>query len=83
MSEGPVLVTWRDAFYDFDQPDTEREDYLVQTVGFVISYGPLFLRIGSERLPEGDGYRSITRIPLGCVEAVETLYRETRTNSIV
>ena len=73
MTDGPVIVTYRDAFFDLDEPDTEREDYLVMVVGWIIDDGLKFLRIGSERLPDGDGYRAITRVPRQCVVSLRSL----------
>lgn len=63
------LVTWRDAWFEFDQPDSEetRDDYIVSTVGFVIDDGRLFLRIAQETLPGDDGYRAVTNIPQAMV----------------
>jgi hypothetical protein len=70
-----VLVTYRDAHFDFDGP-TERSDYLVRVVGWIVEDGPLFLSIGSERLPDGDGFRAITHIPKtdGVYPRIEQLY---------
>ena len=46
-----VLVTWHDAWFDFDQPtsDDSRADYLVRTVGFLVSDGPRFLSVPSDK----------------------------------
>ena len=70
-----VLVTWRDAWFDFDQsPDEdERADYLVRTVGFVVREGPRFVSIAQEILPDGDGFRAVTHIPWSVVEAIVAL----------
>ena len=70
-----VLVTWRDAFFDFDQKDPEdyRADYLVHTVGFLLSDGPKFVSLAQEVLPDGDGFRAVTHIPLSIVEHVAPL----------
>ena len=70
-----VLVTWRDAWFDFEQPDgaEPRSDYLVTTVGFVVGRGPRFLSVAQEVLPEGDGCRAVTHIPLSVVESVVPL----------
>jgi len=78
-SEAPehplVLVVWRDAFFDFDRkPDDEpRTDYLVHTVGFLLSDGPTFLSLAQEVLPDDDGYRAVTHIPLAIVERLTEL----------
>ncbi len=70
-----VLVTWHDAWFDFDQegPDAERADYLVRTVGFLVSDGPRFVSIAQEILPEGDGFRAVTHIPRSIIESVTGL----------
>ena len=70
-----VVVTWRDAFFDFDQKDPEdcRADYLVHTVGFLLSEGPKFVSLAQEVLPDGDGFRAVTHIPLSIVERVAQL----------
>jgi hypothetical protein len=70
-----VLVTWRDAWFDFDEPDAEeaRSDYLVTTVGFLARQGPRFVSVAQEVLPDGDGFRAITHIPVSVIESLETL----------
>ena len=67
-----VLVIWRNAFFDFDQSsvDDVRPDYLVHTVGFLLAQGPTFVSVAQEVLPDGDGYRAVTHIPLSIVERV-------------
>ena len=67
-----VEVTWRDAWFEFDQSDPEdaRTDYLVTTVGFLVRQGPRFLSIAQEILPDGDGFRAITHIPLAVVQSI-------------
>ena len=67
-----ALALWRDAHFDFDF-DAARPDYIVQTLGFVIDEGPMFLSIASEMLPAGDGYRAVTHIPRSCVVSVIAL----------
>lgn len=70
-----VLVTWHDAWFDFDQAtaDDSRPDYLVKTVGFLVSEGPRFLSVAQEVLPDGDGFRAVTHIPLSIVESIVSL----------
>lgn len=70
-----VLVIWRDAFFDFDQASAEdiRPDYLVHTVGFLLAEGPTFVSLAQEVLPDGDGYRAVTHVPLSIVERIVTL----------
>jgi len=75
-SECPlVLVTWRDAWFDFDEPDPEdvRADYLVRTVGFLVRRGPRFVSVAQEILPDGDGFRAVTHIPVAVVETIAGL----------
>jgi hypothetical protein len=77
--EGPeyplVMVTWHDAWFDFDQTEADdcRTDYLVKTVGFLLSEGPRFLSLAQEMLPDGDGFRAVTHIPLPIIERVTHL----------
>ena len=68
-----VVITWRDAWFDFDQDGDEeaRADYLVTTVGFVVRDGPRFLSVAQEVLPDGDGYRAVTHIPRAVIESIE------------
>ncbi len=70
-----VLVTWRDAWFDFDEPDPEdaRADYLVSTVGFLVRQGQRFVSVAQEVLPDGDGFRAITHIPTAVVEKITQL----------
>jgi hypothetical protein len=70
-----ALVIWRDAFFDFDQsdPDDVRPDYLVHTVGFLLAQGPKFVSLAQEVLPDGDGFRAVTHIPLSIVERIVPL----------
>jgi hypothetical protein len=75
ISRPLVLVTWRDAWFDFDQAadDDERSDYLVRTVGFVVREGPRFVSVAQELLPDGDGFRAVTHIPWSVIEGIVTL----------
>jgi hypothetical protein len=70
-----VLVVWHDAYFDFDQEAGEdcRPDYLVHTVGFLVADGPRFVSIAQEILPDGDGFRAVTHIPVSVVERVTSL----------
>ena len=70
-----VLVTWRDAWFDFDEPDPDdvRSDYLVTTVGFLVRQGPRFVSIAQEILPEDDGFRAVTHIPTAVVQRISPL----------
>jgi hypothetical protein len=71
-----VLVEWHDAWFDSEQagPEDCRPDYLVRTVGFLVGEGPAFLSIAHEVLPEDDGFRAVTHIPLAIVERVTRLF---------
>ncbi|MBI2237888.1 MAG: hypothetical protein HYU54_05095 [Actinobacteria bacterium] len=72
-----VLVRWHDAWFDFEQPTAGwREDYLVQTVGFVVRETPEVISVAQEHLPGRDGFRAVTHIPRGVVESVTTLFEE-------
>jgi len=70
-----VVVIWRDAFFDFDQAhvDDVRPDYLVHTVGFLLADGPTFVSLAQEVLPDGDGYRAVTHIPVSIVHEIVRL----------
>ena len=70
-----VLVEWRDAWFDLDQssPEDCRADYPVRTVGFLLRNGPEFLSLAQEVLPEGEGFRAVTHIPVAIVERVQPL----------
>jgi len=74
-----VLVTWHDAWFDFDQQDPEdcRTDYLVRTVGFLVGDGPMFVSVAQEVLPDGDGFRAVTHIPCSIIEQVTVLEEAT------
>ena len=70
-----VLVNWHDAWFDFDQegPEDSRPDYLVRTVGFLVSDGPRFVSVAQEILPDGDGFRAVTHIPRSIIESISRL----------
>ncbi len=71
-----VLVIWRDAWFDFEELDPEdaRADYLVSTVGFLVKRGPRFVSVAQEVLPDGDGFRAVTHIPVAVVEKISPLH---------
>lgn len=73
MNEVLVLVRWHDAWFDVDQQTEPRTDYLVETVGFRLGADARYLHVAAERLPEGEGFRAITHIPVPCVEEIVTL----------
>ena len=70
-----VLVTWRDAWFDFEEPDPEdvRPDYLVNTVGYLVRRTPRFVSVTQEILPDGDGFRAVTHIPVAVVQTIAPL----------
>jgi hypothetical protein len=72
-----AMVEWHDAWFDLDleSPDGCRQDYLVHTVGFLVSEGPRFVSLAQEVLPDGEGLRAVTHIPLPIVERVIRLQR--------
>jgi hypothetical protein len=66
-----VLVRWRDAWFDFERdPSGWRDEYLVQTVGFLVREEPGVVSLAQELLPGRDGYRAITHIPRGVIESI-------------
>ena len=70
-----VQVEWHDAWFDLDEPaPAERRDaYPVRTVGFLIGDGPSVLSIAQEVLPDAEGFRAVTHIPLPIVVRVVRL----------
>jgi hypothetical protein len=72
-----AIVEWHDAWFDLDLESLDccRQDYLVHTVGFLVSEGPRFVSLAQEILPDGEGLRAVTHIPLGIVERVIRLER--------
>jgi hypothetical protein len=72
-----AVVEWHDAWFDLDleSPDCCRQDYLVHTVGFLVNEGPRFVSLAQEILPDGEGLRAVTHIPLAIVERVIRLER--------
>jgi len=70
-----VLVEWQDAWFDLDLelPEDRRSDYVVRTVGFLVGDGPRFVSLAQEILPEGDGFRAVTHIPVQIVDRMTRL----------
>ena len=50
-----------------------RQAYLVRTVGFLVGEGPRFVSLAQEILPDGEGFRAVTHIPLAIVERLVRL----------
>jgi hypothetical protein len=73
MTPDLVIVRWRDAWFDFDEPDELQDEYIVSTVGYLVRPGPRFVTVAQELLPHGDGHRALTHIPLAVVETVAVL----------
>lgn len=67
-----VLVEWHDAWFEADEaaPQHRRLDYPVRTVGFLIGDGPSVLSLAQEVLPDAEGFRAVTHIPLPIVKRV-------------
>jgi hypothetical protein len=70
-----VVAEWHDAWFDFEQSSLEdlRQAYLVRTVGFLVGEGPRFVSLAQEILPDGEGFRAVTHIPLAIVERLVRL----------
>ena len=70
-----VVAEWHDAWFDFEQSalETLRQAYLVRTVGFLVGEGPRFVSLAQEILPDGEGFRAVTHIPLAIVERLVRL----------
>lgn len=66
-----VMVTWRDAYFEVEYE--EPRDYLVRTLGFVVKVTTKFLGIAQEELPDDDGWRAVTWIPLSTIEGKPVL----------
>lgn len=70
-----VVAEWHDAWFEFEQATLEdlRQAYLVRTVGFLVGDGPRFVSLAQEILPDGEGFRAVTHIPLPIVERLVRL----------
>ena len=73
MNERLVLVRWHDAWFDVDHEAEPRTDYLVETVGYRIAADDRYLHVAAERLPDGEGWRAITHIPVVVIEEIVEL----------
>lgn len=73
-----TMVEWQDAWFAFEQAsaDDAASEYLVRTVGFLVREGPRFVSLAQEVLPEGEGFRAVTHIPLRVVERVVPLHSD-------
>lgn len=70
-----VQVEWHDAWFDLDEPEPadRRLAYPVRTVGYLIGDGPSVLSIAQEVLPDAEGFRAVTHIPLPIVVRIVRL----------
>ncbi len=70
-----VQVEWHDAWFDLDEPGPadRRVAYPVRTVGYLVGEGPSVLSVAQEVLPDGEGFRAVTHIPLPIVVHVVRL----------
>lgn len=68
-----VLVSWYDAWFDFESNGSPRKTYVVQTVGFLIRDEDGVLSLAQEMLPDRDGYRAVTHIPQAVVSDITYL----------
>ena len=70
-----VQVEWHDAWFDLDEPSPaeRRAAYPVRTVGYLVGEGPGVLSIAQEVLPDAEGFRAVTHIPLPIVVRVVRL----------
>ena len=48
-------------------------EYPLRTVGFLVGEGPRFVSLAQELLPDGEGLRAVTHIPLPIVERIVRL----------
>lgn len=71
-----VIVEWHDAWFDVDleSVDVRRPNYLVRTIGFLLSDGPV-ISVAQEVLPEGEGFRAVTHVPAALVQRILELDR--------
>lgn len=70
-----VVVHWLDAWYDPDEqsPEDWREEYPIQTVGFLVRDEAGIVSIAQEVLPDGEGFRAVTHIPRPMVQRIDRL----------
>ena len=55
------------------EPEDARADYLVNTVGYLVRRSPRFVSVAQEILPDGDGFRAVTHIPVAVVQTIAPL----------
>jgi hypothetical protein len=61
------VITWTDAYFELDEEEP-KDEFLVQTVGWVIRETPKWVSVASELLPNDEGHRAVTHIPAVLVE---------------
>lgn len=82
VSEPLVLVRWRDAFFDFETGDRGwPDDFIVQTVGYLVRDDDTWLSLAQEALASGD-WRAVTHIPRAIVQSVTYLQERTEAKRI-
>lgn len=78
MSDEPIVkITWKDAWYDADYVDESdfADEFVIETVGFLVRRGEHAISIATERQPEEGKarWRGVTHIPWPMVVSVEEL----------
>lgn len=78
MSEPLVCVRWRDAWFDFEAGGDGgwREEFIVQTVGFLVRDDENVVSLAQESLSSGD-WRAVTHIPRAIVQSITYLHERT------
>jgi hypothetical protein len=61
------VITLTDAYFELDEEEP-KDEFLVQTVGWVIRETPKWVSVASELLPNDEGHRAVTHIPAVLVE---------------
>jgi hypothetical protein len=70
-----VLVEWQYEWFELEieLPEYRLRDYDLLTVWFLVVEGPRFVSVAQEILPEGDGFRAVTHIPVQIVDRMTRL----------
>jgi len=73
MNEPLVLVRWRDAWFDFEAGSSGWPDeYIVQTVGYLVRDTEDIVSVAQEALANGD-WRAVTHIPRPIIQGITFL----------
>jgi len=67
-----VLVRWHDAWFDYDQPGTWKDDCPIETVGYLVRETDDIISISQESLDD-DTFRATTHIPAAIVQDITDL----------